>query len=60
MIMPQFGRLSSVLAGKSVNFTSLLTPDASRLFEIARLPVRLNHVARRILNANHGIVWKRE
>jgi hypothetical protein len=28
---------------------------ASPLFEIARVLVRLNHVARLIANANHGI-----
>jgi len=26
-----------------------------RLFEIARVPVRFDHVARFIVNANHGI-----
>jgi hypothetical protein len=30
--------------------------DRSRLFELARLLVRLNHVARFIGNANHSIV----
>jgi hypothetical protein len=28
----------------------------SRLYELARLLVRLDHVARFIVNANHGIV----
>jgi hypothetical protein len=29
---------------------------ASPLFEIARVLVRLNHIARFIVNANHGIM----
>jgi hypothetical protein len=34
----------------------LLGGKKSRLFEIARLLVRLDHVARRIENANHRIM----
>jgi hypothetical protein len=30
--------------------------EASRLFEIASVHVRLNHVANLIVNANHGIM----
>ena len=33
-----------------------LRAKTSRFFEIARVLVRLDHVARRIVNANHGIV----
>jgi hypothetical protein len=36
----------------SVSLNSNVLP----LFEIARVFVRFDHVARRILNANHGIV----
>jgi len=31
------------------------TPRNSRLFELARVLVRLDHVAGRIVNVNHGI-----
>jgi hypothetical protein len=34
----------------------LLFQAASRLFEVARLLVRFNHVARIIVNANHSIM----
>jgi hypothetical protein len=30
--------------------------DTSRLFEIARVLVRFNHVASFIVNANHGVM----
>ena len=33
-----------------------ITDNRSPLFEIARVPVRFDHVARFIGNANHGIV----
>ena len=31
-----------------------------RLFELARLLARINHVTSFIANANHSIMWKRE
>jgi hypothetical protein len=32
---------------------------ALRLFEIARVLVRFDHVPRLIVNANHSVSWKR-
>jgi hypothetical protein len=37
-------------------FLKNLSPDGSWLFEIARVLVFFDHVARFIVNANHGIM----
>ena len=37
-------------------FYAVRSVVALRFFEIARVLVRLNHVARRILNANHSVM----
>jgi hypothetical protein len=41
--------------GKSAR-GSALNPSALRLFELARVLVRLDHVARFIVNANHSVM----
>jgi hypothetical protein len=39
------------------NRADVITSEKSPLFEIARVLVRLDHVASVIINANHSIMW---
>jgi hypothetical protein len=46
--------LAPAIAGNQINSTVSIL--GLRLFELARVLVRLDHVASRIVNADHGIV----